>query len=83
MKTVRFIVQPLLDLFERLGAATMPEMKTALVHVQKLIPIIAWAKGVVPIREPGMFSKVELGHLCVGDLKATGVEFVQETTVDR
>jgi hypothetical protein len=30
MKTVHFIVQPLLDLFARLQAITMPEMKTAL-----------------------------------------------------
>jgi hypothetical protein len=30
MKTVRFVLQPLLDLFARLRALTMPEMKTAL-----------------------------------------------------
>lgn len=30
MKTVRFVLQPLLDLFARLRAVTMPEMKTAL-----------------------------------------------------
>lgn len=30
MKTVRFIIQPLMDLFKRLRAATMPEMKAAL-----------------------------------------------------
>lgn len=30
MKPVRFVVQPLLDLFERLRAVTMPEMKAAL-----------------------------------------------------
>lgn len=30
MKTIRFVLQPLLDLFERLRALTMPEMKTAL-----------------------------------------------------
>jgi len=30
MKTIRFVLQPLLDVFERLRAVTMPEMKTAL-----------------------------------------------------
>jgi len=30
MRTIRFVVQPLLDLFERLRAVTMPEMKRAL-----------------------------------------------------
>jgi hypothetical protein len=30
MKTIRFVLQPLLDLFERLRAVTMPEMKRAL-----------------------------------------------------
>lgn len=30
MKTIRFVLQPLLDLFERLRAVTMPEMKKAL-----------------------------------------------------
>src|SRR5689334_7558497 len=30
MKTVRFVLQPLLDLFARLRAVTMPEMKAAL-----------------------------------------------------
>ena len=30
MKTIRFVLQPLLDLFERLRAVTMPEMKAAL-----------------------------------------------------
>jgi len=30
MKTIRFLLQPLLDLFDRLRAVTMPEMKSAL-----------------------------------------------------
>jgi len=30
MKPVRFVLQPLLDLFQRLQALTMPEMKAAL-----------------------------------------------------
>src|SRR5687768_11364575 len=30
MKSVRFVIQPLLSLFERLRAVTMPEMKRAL-----------------------------------------------------
>src|SRR5713101_9533897 len=30
MRTVRFVLQPLLDLFKRLRATTMPEMKAAL-----------------------------------------------------
>ena len=30
MKPVRFILQPLVDLFQRLQALTMPEMKAAL-----------------------------------------------------
>jgi len=59
------------------------QVERCLAHVQKLIPIIAWVKGIVPIWEHGMFSKAELVHLVVGDPEATGVKFVQETTVDR
>lgn len=41
--------------------------------VQKLIRVLPWQEGVIPLRQHAVFAQAQLFHLCVGDLEAGGI----------
>ena len=55
---------------------------TALVLVQKLIPVYSWEQSVIPFGQNGVLKKIQLIHLVIGDLNFGRVVLGVQGTFD-
>ena len=65
-----------------IGALHLMVQRLGLGPVQKLIPICLRKESVIPLRQNGVFEKVQVGHLVIGDLDFGGVVFRAQGALD-